>query len=61
MYISMLNKRLIILVAKAYGKIHETQGRFRTGYSMNDNAFTLQSLVGKYLCEKGRKLYVAYF
>lgn len=52
MYISMLNKRLIILVAKAYGKVHETQGGFRTGYSMIDNAFTLQSLVSKYLCQK---------
>ena len=38
----------------------ESQAGFRAGYSTIDNAFILQTIISKHLCEKGRKLYVAF-
>jgi hypothetical protein len=58
-YIGILNKR-ITLFAEACGKIAEAQAGFRSGYSTIDNGFILYSVVSKYLCRKGRSVYVAF-
>ena len=59
LYVSILNKRLTFYV-NAFEKLSESQAGFRAGYSTIDNAFILQSIISKYLCQKGRKLYVCF-
>ena len=58
-YISVLTKRLTFY-AEMFNCVDEAQGGFRRGYSTVDNAFVLQAFVSKYLCRKGKKLYVGF-
>ena len=58
-YIGILNTRVTFFV-NAFDKISESQAGFRKGYSTIDNAFILYSLINKYLCRKGKKIYVAF-
>ena len=51
-YISILSTRVTLFV-NAYDK-------FVIGYSTVDNAFILQALISKYICKRGKKLYVTF-
>ena len=50
-YISILN-RIITVYVNMFGKISEAQFEFREGYSTINNAFTLNSIIERYLAKK---------
>lgn len=58
-YISILTTR-VTFYTNAYSKLSEAQAGFRSDYSTIDNGFVLYSIINKYLCKKGKKLYVAF-
>ena len=58
-YISIVTKRLTFYV-NAFNRITEAQSGFRSGYSTIDNGFILYAVVSKYMCRKGKKVYVAF-
>jgi hypothetical protein len=58
-YTSILNRRLYQWL-EDNNRIPENQAGFRKGYSTHDHIFVLYSVVQKYLCRTGKKLYVAF-
>jgi hypothetical protein len=58
-YTSILNRRLYNWL-EVHDKIAENQAGFRKDYSTSDQIFNLYSVVQKYLCQKGKKLYVGF-
>jgi hypothetical protein len=59
LYIYIVNKRLTFY-CNILNKITEAQSGFRAEYSTIDNAFILNALISKHLCNKGGRLYVAF-